>query len=234
MKVAIISFNGSAGKTITGVHLFKPRMPMAKFFAIESTNQSASDLGLADVETLRGRDVGDLIELLLLEDDAIIDIGASNIETFFEGISRFHGAIDDIDKFVIPVTAEAKSWQEGLKTVEALAAIGIPADKIYLLPNRITSDPQSEIPGAYAYVKKTKKATISADAFLYESDVYGYLSHHKLAFDELIDESADYKALARAETDPEKRKEYANKYRWTSEAIPVRKNLDACFDSLTR
>lgn len=234
MKRAIVNYSGSVGKTVVATHLLKPRMPNAKFFAVESINQSASDLGVADVETLQGRAVGDLIEQLVLEDEAIIDIGASNIESFFEAASRFHGAIDDFDSFIIPVTSEQKAWQESLKTVEALAAIGVPADKIILLPNRIVNDPQSEIPGVFNYCKKTKKATVSADAFLYESEIYGYLAHHKLSFDALIDESVDYRALAKAEADPEKAKEYARMYRWTKLAIPVRKNLDDCYTALAR
>jgi MinD-like ATPase involved in chromosome partitioning or flagellar assembly len=233
MKHAILNFSGSVGKTVVATHLLKPRMNGAIIFAIESTNQSAADLGVADVEQLAGKQYGDLLQKLILEDDAIIDIGASNIESFFEAASRYAGAIDEFDTFIIPVTPEQKSWQESLKTVEALSALGVPAEKIRLLPNRIAKDPVDEIPSVFNYVKKSKKAWISADAFIFESEIYGYLAHKKMSFDALVNDEQDYKQLARAAEDPETRNAYASMYRWKQMAIPVRNNLNDCFNTLT-
>jgi len=234
MKIATINYSGSAGKTVAATHLFKPRMPGAVFFAVESINQSASDLGVENVQQLQGRNSGVLLENLILEDHAIIDIGASNIESFFEDASRYANAIDEFDLFVIPVTAEQKNWQESLKTVEALAAIGVPPEKIRLLPNRIVKDPVEEIPAIFNYVKKTKKAWINPAAFIFESEIYGYLAHKKILFASLLDDSIDYRALARAEENPEKRTEFARMFRWKSMAIPVNNNLDDCFRLLTQ
>ncbi|MCA4079445.1 StdB protein, partial [Pseudomonas kurunegalensis] len=47
MKRAILNYSGSIGKTTIAAHLLYPRMPGAAFFAIESINQSALDLGIA-------------------------------------------------------------------------------------------------------------------------------------------------------------------------------------------
>ncbi|AGA76275.1 TPA: StbB family protein [Pseudomonas aeruginosa] len=233
MKRAILNYSGSIGKTTIAAHLLYPRMPSSAFFAIESINQSALDLGIAEVKTMRGREVGDLIEELVLEDVAIIDIGASNIESFFEAGSRYHGFIDEIEQFIVPVTPEQKAWQESLKTVEALATMGVSADRIILLPNRIQDNPEAEIPSIYNYVKKTKKATIKPGAFLFDSDVYGYLAANKMSFDQLIGDDTDYKALARAEADETQRSKYVSLYRWTSYAKPIRQNLDECYAALT-
>jgi hypothetical protein len=233
MKIAILNFSGSVGKTVAATHLLKPRMPDAVFFAVESINQSATDLGVADVEQLQGRHYGDLLEKLILEDDAIIDIGASNIEAFFEAASRYAGAIDEFDLFIIPVTPEQKAWQESLKSVEALAAIGVQPEKIRLLPNRIEKNPVDEIPAIFKYVAKSKKAWIDANAFIYESEIYGYLAHKKISFDTLLSADVDYRALAKAEQDEDKAKEYARMYRWTRMAIPVNNNLNDCFRTLT-
>lgn len=225
-KIAIINYSGSVGKTVAASHLFAPRMPGALFIAVETINQSAADLGVKNVEKLRGNNVGDLIEKLVFADDAIIDIGASNIETFLETASRFAGAIEDIDLFVIPVTSEQKAWQESLKTVEALAAVGIAKDKIILLPNRIERNAEEEIPAIFKYVEKSKKARIVKGAYIYDSEIYGYLSHKKISFDDLLNDNLDYRQMARDEKDEEKAKEYAKMYRWTKMAIPVRNNLD--------
>lgn len=46
MKVAVINYSGSVGKTLISSYLLAPRLTGAKFYAVETINQSASDLGL--------------------------------------------------------------------------------------------------------------------------------------------------------------------------------------------
>src|SRR5690606_15012350 len=75
MKVAILNYSGSVGKTVTASHLLAPRMHGAQIFAIESTNETAGDLGL-DIDMLRGEQFGKLFRDLLAIDDAIVDVGA--------------------------------------------------------------------------------------------------------------------------------------------------------------
>lgn len=231
-KVAVLSYNGSCGKTLIAMHLLLPRMPEAAFFAVETINLSAEDLGAKNVQTLRGQEFGELIEALVLEDEAIIDIGASNIERFFEEMSRFHGATEEIDRFIIPVTPEAKSWQEGAKTAAALARVGIDPSQILLLPNRIERDPADEIPGIFEFVRAENMATVNPDAFLYESEVYTYLNAQRLSFDELLDDDKDYRALAKSAKKADERQKYARLYRWTRQAIPVREHQNAVFGAL--
>lgn len=231
MKILVGNYSGSVGKTVIATYLLKPRMPDAPIFAMETINQSASDLGVDDVEQFQGKRFGELLERLVLEDSAIIDVGASNIEAFLEAMSRFSGAVEEFDAFVIPVTSEQKAWQESLKTVEALLSIGAEPSKIKLLPNRIENDPTEEIPAVYKYAKQ-KKIWIKPDAFVYESEIFGYLANKRLSFDALIDDTVDYRALAKAESDPDKAKDYARMYRWTKLAIPIRNNLDECFAAL--
>lgn len=232
MKIAVLNYNGSAGKTTMAHYLLVPRMPNAKFYSIESINQSASDLGAKNVEQFKGKQAGDLIESLVLDDDAVVDIGASNIESLMEAMSRFAGSEAEFDLYLIPVTADQKSWEESLRTVEMLAEIGVPADNILLLPNKIKEDAEKEIPAVFTYVKRSKKAKIKPDTFVFESEIYTYLTARKLNFATLLDDTKDYRALAKAETDPEKRKEYARMVRWTMMARPVQTNLDEVFASI--
>jgi hypothetical protein len=232
MKIAVLNYSGSVGKTVAAHHLLKPRMPDAAFFSVETINQSASDLGALEVSQLQGKKFGELLEALVLEDDAIVDVGASNIETFFESMSRFSDAEHEFDLYVVPVTPDQKAWQESLKTVEALSNIGVSAKNIRLLPNRIVADPADEIPAIFNYVEKTKKARISEEAYLFESEIYGYLAAKRMSFTELIDDGIDYRALAKSEMDAEKAKDYARMYRWKKLAIPVRNNLDDAYTAL--
>ncbi|SAL06394.1 hypothetical protein AWB78_08046 [Caballeronia calidae] len=232
MKIAVLNYSGSVGKTVAAHHLLKPRMSEAAFFSVETINQSASDIGASEVSQLQGKKFGELLEALVLEENAIVDIGASNIESFFESMSRFSDSEREFDLYVVPVTPDQKAWQESLKTVEALSNIGVQAECIRLLPNRIVADPADEIPAIFNYVKKTKKARISEHAYLFESEIYGYLAAKRMSFAELIDDGMDYRAMAKSETDTEKAKDYARRYRWKKLAIPVRNNQDDAFTAL--
>ncbi len=53
MKVAVINYSGSVGKTLVSTYLLAPRLKDAKFFAVETINQSASDLGLKTSPVLK-------------------------------------------------------------------------------------------------------------------------------------------------------------------------------------
>lgn len=233
-KIAILSFNGSTGKTLIATHLFLPRMGGdTTFFAIETINLSAADLGVKKVETLAGRNFGDLVEMLVIEDDAIVDIGASNIEAFFSTMSRYHGAVEEFDKYVVPATPEAKSWKEALKTIGSLVEMGVPPEKIIFLPNRIENGyPEEELPEAFELLRKSKKATLLGDAHILESDIFDYLSARKMSFNDLIQDGVDYKKLAREAETKQKTIEYSRLHRWTSLAIPVHNSLDETFKAI--
>lgn len=233
-KVAIVNYSGSVGKTLAATYLFKPRMPSAKFFALETINLSASDLGIAEVVSLKGDNVGELIQEIVFEDDAIIDIGASNIERFLEGASKYEGALHEFDCFVIPVTPDDKAWQESIKTAIALSKAGIKREKIVFLPNRIKNSPEEDIDAVYQWVKEKKLATIHPKAFIFDSEIFGYLAHYKMSFEELLSEDAeDFKKKAKETTDKDEREAAARRYRWMKLAAPVKRNLDSAFGILT-
>lgn len=157
MKIAVMNYSGSVGKTIISSYLLYPRMAGAKFFAIETINMSAADLGVDEVMSLTGDNFGQLIEEIVFEDNAIVDIGASNVERFLSTMTKYEGAIDEFDKYLIPVTPDDKAWQESIKTALALSVAGVPKSKIILLPNRIKSTPQEDIASVYEWAKDSKK-----------------------------------------------------------------------------
>ena len=75
MKVAVINFSGNVGKTTIARHLLAPRIPDADFIAVESIN---ADEG--QERPVRGNQFGELQEYLQTVDNAVVDIGASNVE----------------------------------------------------------------------------------------------------------------------------------------------------------
>ena len=134
MKIATVNYSGSVGKTVTTSHLLAPRIPDAEIIAVESTNESAADLGL-NVEQMRGGQFGRLFRKLLMTDTAIVDVGASNIEDFLAELVKYDQAHLEIDYYVLPVVASGKAQRETIKTIEMLAQMGVPAERIRVLFN---------------------------------------------------------------------------------------------------
>ncbi|EHU9042272.1 plasmid stabilization protein [Escherichia coli] len=62
MKVAVINYSGSVRKTLISSYLLAPRLTGAQFYAVETINQSASDLGIENVTSFKGDDFSRLIE----------------------------------------------------------------------------------------------------------------------------------------------------------------------------
>ena len=45
-------------------------------------------------------------------DDAIIDVGASNVEEFIKSMQQYDGSHEEFDYFVVPVVKEKKQQSE--------------------------------------------------------------------------------------------------------------------------
>ena len=99
MKIAVINFSGNVGKTTIARHLLLPRIDGAELFSVESLN--AAD---GEGHAMRGRQFGELQELLQTMDSAVVDIGASNVEELLDLMRRnkvrvtgqlIHAATDD-------------------------------------------------------------------------------------------------------------------------------------------
>ncbi|EPK4354691.1 StbB family protein [Klebsiella pneumoniae] len=235
MKIAVINYSGSVGKTLVSTYLLAPRLKGAKFFAVETINQSASDLGIENVTSFKGDDFSSLIEDIVFEDAAIIDIGASNVEPFLIAMSRFDGGANEFDLYFIPVTPEDKAIKESMKTAYTLSKAGVDNKKIIFVPNRV--NPGDDVGKAFSpifdFVKQTKIGCINKNAAIYNSKVYEYLAHHKLSFETLTaDEPEEFKARAKASSDQDVRDKAARRYIYIKQAIPVKNNLDKTFSLL--
>jgi MinD-like ATPase involved in chromosome partitioning or flagellar assembly len=235
MIIATLNFSGSVGKTLISNYLLKPRMPEAKFLAIETINESAADLGTKDIEQFKGSELRNILQSIMLESEAIIDIGASNVESFLIELEKYSRGLKKIDRFVIPVTPDRKAQNESLKTAEALSVLGIPAEKILFLPNRIQSNMKTELGADFiARVYAQGFATLHDTAYIREMEVYQWLSSHRRSFEELLAGQDKYLSEAKkaAKTDPERSKALVAMAVWADEAGPVHEHMNRVFAEL--
>ena len=194
MKVVIINYTGTVGKTTIAANLLSPRMDGAPIYAIESINETAENLGL-DVEKLRGNKFRELFKRLLQEDQAIIDVGASNVEDFMANLEGFEEAHEEIDFYVVPVTSGTKEQKETVSMIGSLASMGVPADKIRVVFNRVKRDVESEFPIISAYHDRANAFRINYECAIFESELFDALSINRLSMQSLMDDDTDYKAL---------------------------------------
>ena len=139
MKVAVLNFSGNVGKTTVAAHLLKPRMGDAPVYSIESINAGADADGL-DVEKMKGKKFGQLVDELMTLDAAIIDVGASNVEDFLKLMQQYDGSHEEFDVFIIPVVKEKKVQADTVNTIRALQQLGIPKKKIRMVFNKLDTD----------------------------------------------------------------------------------------------
>ncbi|MEW5126249.1 StbB family protein [Citrobacter freundii] len=232
MKVAILNYTGTVGKTTVAAHLLAPRMNGATIFAIESINETAQGLGI-DVEKMNGDKFRELFKKIMLEDDAIIDIGASNIEDFMTNMIKFDDSHEEFDYFVIPVTSGTKEQKETIQMLDTLASIGIPADKVKVIFNRVDVDVDDEFPFIIARHKKEKSFSLNKECAIYENELFDALSIKGLTVDALLADDTDYKALLKnKEASAKDRNTWADMFGLKSLAKSVKRNLDDVYANL--
>src|SRR5476649_1402114 len=111
MKIAVINFSGNVGKSTVARHLLAPRMNNAQVISIESINSDGTE-----DEAIRGKQFGDLIEAMALMDDAVVDIGASNVEDLINQMKQYRGSHEDFDYFVVPTVSKHKQQRDTIST----------------------------------------------------------------------------------------------------------------------
>lgn len=229
MKVAVINMSGNVGKTTVAVNLLKPRMPeTTAVFSVESINQDASADGL-DVERIKGKKFGELQHQLMMEDDAIVDVGASNVEDYLKLMQQFSGSHGEYDYFVVPVVKDKKQQGDTVKTIQALAALGVEPGRIRVVFNKLDVDEtvEGEFPGIVG-LATTGVFTLTESAVIYANEAFEKIKGLGITLDQLASDSTDYRQKMR-ETSGEEREKFARLHATKQVAISAKRNLDQVF-----
>lgn len=196
MKVMVTNYCGNVGKTTVVAHLFAPRIPEAKVFSVETINETAADLGI-ETDKLKGGNFGALFKELIQVDNAIVDVGASNVEDMLGRMAAFSDSHEEIDYFIVPVTSGAKEQKETVKTMRALHGLGIDASRIRVLFNRVDTDPVEEFPAIFGYAAQTNACVANPQAAIYENEVFDMLSTKRTTIAAVLDDRTDYRQMLR-------------------------------------
>lgn len=231
MKIAVINFSGNVGKSTIARHLLVPRLRNAQLIAIESINSDGSQ-----DEAIRGKQFGQLQEALALMEDAVVDVGASNVEDFINLMTQYKGSHEDFDFFVVPTVSKAKQQRDTISTIEALADIGISAKKIRLVFNMVEMDEQAEqiFSGLFDYHASAKRFALKSDAVIHVNDVYSKLNGAQQSISDVLADPTDFKEkIKTAQSDQEKLK-FAQMLSIKRLAVGVTEELDTVFKALLK
>ncbi len=119
MKVVVMNYTGTVGKTTIASHLLLPRINNASIIAVESFNESAASIGIK-VDQIKADKFKEIFKKIVAMDAPIIDVGASNIENFLNGMNKFNESHEELDFFVIPVTSGTKEQRETISMITTL------------------------------------------------------------------------------------------------------------------
>jgi hypothetical protein len=210
MKIAVINFSGNVGKSTVVRHMLAPRMPQAEVRAIESIN--ADDANGAAQKTLRGEEFGKLYAWLLSVDDAVVDVGASNVEDFIGLMSDYEGSQDVFDLYVVPTVPDAKQQKDTRSTIEELAAFNVEPSKIRLLFNRVKKKSvlSDDFSPLFEYHKRARSFVLNQQAVLLQSPVYSAAGVAGKTVEELAASREELKARLSEITDPDEMLEWSH------------------------
>lgn len=230
-KIAVINFSGNVGKSMLAKHLFAARLPDAELITVESIN---ADEG--DGETVKGSQYGALSEHLMLMDAAIVDIGSSNVEEFTRLMRHYRGSQEDFDLFVIPAVRDGKQIRDTIATIDALAALGVPAKKIVVIFNKLEDgeNVEEEFWPLVAYHKDQKKFTYRPKAAVIYSELYQKLRVYQSEIRQLVEDETDYKQQLKSTTDEGERAKLAARISMRRLAFSALENLDEVFKEVLR
>ena len=83
MKLCVLNLSGNVGKSTLAVHLLAAFASAPRMISVESINASnVDDVDDLNVEAMGASRFREIFREILLHDDLIVDVGASNVATF--------------------------------------------------------------------------------------------------------------------------------------------------------
>lgn len=231
MKVVVMNFSGNVGKSTIARHLLTPRLKSPTFVPIESINSDGTE-----GDSIRGKQYGDLLEAMTLADDAIVDVGSSNVEEFMNKMRQYRSSHEDFDFYLVPTVAQSKQLKDTIGTIEALAENGVPAKKIRVVFNFVKPDESLEraFDGLYRYHAAEKKFTLVTGAVIHENDIYDKMKSSPQGIAEILNDQTDLKEMLKAAKSTEEKLAISHRISLKRLAAGVKEELDATFKVLFR
>jgi hypothetical protein len=222
VKIAVLNNSGNVGKTTISRHLLSPRMNNCSILHVESLNDGGGD------SAFRGAEFRKVLQEVAILDDAVVDIGSSNIEAVYEQLKILRGAHEEFDHYVVPTVPSPKQQRDTANTLNTLREINIPSSKIRLVFNMVEHGArvQDVFPDL---VDSAQRAGIPI-AVVYDNEIFELLGGETLA-SAIVDIPAAKRRLAQTDSITEKRT-LATAIGISRLAEGVKEEMDTAFEGL--
>lgn len=199
--VAVVSLTGKAGKSTVVNNMLVPLMPSAKLIKMETINLSGLS-GASEEVQLKGREIGKLQDALQDCWSAIVDVGASNVESFLLALNQQSDAHLDFDFFIVPIeanSAKRNEMGEAIKTINTLADMGIEPARIKVVFNKLAADSsvEEECSAILKFHKMEGKFTLNTAAAIHDTPAFKALDVAGKSFKEMVGDKTDYRQMMR-------------------------------------
>lgn len=230
MRIAILNFSGNVGKSTIARHLIAPRLDSPRMFSVETINSGG------DGEQIKGSDFGNLQEFLMEANSCVVDIGSSNVESFIMLMNQYRGSHEDVDYFIVPAVRETKQQMDTIATIETLASMKIPANKIRIVFNRMKEDESVEamFGPILQYVSERNTCVANLDAVVIMNEIYDKLKGGGRSVPEIAQDGTNFLALLKAANSIEEKAELREAITLKRLALSANENLNAACTALFR
>ncbi|RZL91435.1 MAG: hypothetical protein EOP82_12815 [Variovorax sp.] len=202
MKICVLNLSGNVGKSTLAVHLLAAYSAKARFLSVESINASAAnDIEGLDVEELSASRFKEIFREIMVCEDVIVDVGASNVAAFMTEMKRFKSAVGEFDLVLIPTVPADKQQRDTIATIDWLHELGLDGRKVRVVFNQYsieTLDPiqivYSQVLG-YAAAGGKGKAVFEPHAVIDSNEVFELAKETGQVVRELASSTTDWKGM---------------------------------------
>ena len=204
MKLCVLNLSCNVGKSTLAVHLLAAFAAAPRIISVESINASnVDDVDKVEVESLGASRFKEIFREILLHDDLIVDVGASNVATFMAEMTRFKSAVGEFDLVLVPTVPADKPQRDTIATVEWLHTLGLDGRRVRVLFNQYPTESLEPLNLVYAQVlgfaatDGRGKAVFEPHAVIAHNDAFEMAKASRQTMRELAADATDWKAARR-------------------------------------
>ena len=201
MKICVLNLSGNVGKSTLAVHLLAALTPGARIVSVESINASAAnEVEGLDVEELSASRFKEIFREIMMGEEIIVDVGASNVAAFMSEMKRFKSAVGEFDLVLVPTVPADKQQRDTIATIDWLHALGLEGRKVRVIFNQYATDASDPVEVVFSQVigygrsDGRGKAVFEPHAVIDSNEAYEMAKASGRTVRDLANSNADWKA----------------------------------------